>query len=283
MFRSSCISRTLEANGKTLTLGERTLVMGILNVTHDSFSDGGRHQLPDQAMIHARMMIEQGADLVDVGGESTRPGAQKVDAKEELDRVLPLISALAKETDTLISIDSYKARVAHAALSAGAHIINDVWGFQHDSDMAKVAAEFQVPAILMHNQEGTDYPGDILDQINLFFDRSIELALKKGLDEERIILDPGIGFGKTPEQNIKVMQRLDEIKAWGFPVLLGTSRKSMIGKILDLPVDQRLEGTLATNALGIMAGCEIIRVHDIMEHVRLAKVMDSLLKGRLDG
>lgn len=269
--------------GKELLLGDKTLIMGILNVTPDSFSDGGRFNEVEKALIHVNEMLSEGADIVDVGGESTRPGSVLVDTDEEIRRTVPIIKAISNQWNTLISIDSYKSKVAYEALKNGAHIINDVWGFQKDLDMAKVAAEFQVPSILMHNQETTDYNIDIIESMKSFFDKSIELGLKNGLDMDNIILDPGIGFGKTPEQNILVMSRLDEIKAFGFPVLLGTSRKSMIGKILDLPVDERLEGTLATNAFGIVLGCEIIRVHDIKAHVRMARVMDAMIRGGING
>jgi dihydropteroate synthase len=275
------ISRKLGANGKDLVLGEKTLIMGILNVTPDSFSDGGKFDDVEKALSHAKEMVLGGADIIDVGGESTRPGSLSVDLEEELLRTIPVVKGISKNLDTLISIDSYKAKVAYEALKSGANIINDVWGFQKDPDMAKIAAEFQVPSILMHNKTDTEYDIDIIESMKSFFDKSIELGLKNGLKEENIILDPGIGFGKTPEQNVYVMSRLDEIKAFGFPVLLGTSRKSMIGKILDLPADERLEGTLGTNSYGVLLGCEVIRVHDVKEHLRMVKVMDSIIRGTI--
>lgn len=264
---------------RTLMIGERTLIMGILNVTPDSFSDGGDHHLPQLALKRAMTMISEGADIIDVGGESTRPGSELVTEAVELERVIPAIELLSRHTDAIISIDTYKAAVADKALSRGAHIINDVWGFQKDSEIAAVAAEHQALSILMHNQVNTEYHMDILDEMKRFFDVSINLALKAGLDESRIMLDPGIGFGKTPEQNIQVMSRLSEVVAWGYPVLLGTSRKSMIGKILDLPPKERIEGTLATTALGIQAGVDIVRVHDIKENVRTALVSDAIVRG----
>ena len=281
MINDYRLQRKINCGDKELILGERTVIMGILNVTPDSFSDGGNFSDKAAGIAHAKRMIDEGADIIDVGGESTRPGSMRVLEEEEIARVIPIIKALATHHNTLISIDSYKSRIVEKALESGAHIINDVWGFQKDRDMAKVAAQFQVPSILMHNQEGTDYSIDIIDAMKRFFDDSIEWALKSGLKQELIILDPGIGFGKTPQQNIHVMKRLDEIKAFGFPVLLGTSRKSMIGKILDLPSDQRLEGTLATNVYGILSGVEIIRVHDVKEHLRAAQVMDSIIRGTL--
>ncbi|MCD6435153.1 MAG: dihydropteroate synthase [Clostridiales bacterium] len=255
--------------------------MGILNVTPDSFSDGGMFNNVKKAISHAEEMLVYGADIIDIGGESTRPGSSKVNLEEELLRTIPIIKEISKNLDTLISIDSYKSKVAYDALKNGAHIINDVWGFQKDNDMARVAAEFQVPSILMHNKIDTNYDIDIIESMKFYFDKSIELGLKNGLKKENIILDPGIGFGKTPEQNVYVMNRLDEIKDFGFPILLGVSRKSMIGKILDLPVEERLEGTLGTNAFGILAGCEIIRVHDVKENYRMAKVMDSIIRGTI--
>lgn len=279
MFEVDKIKRVLNANGKELILGEKTLIMGILNVTPDSFSDGGKFNDVELGTKHAIKMFDEGADIIDVGGESTRPGSIEIGFEEEINRTIPIIKKILENVDTLISIDSYKSKVAYEALKNGANIINDVWGFQKDKDMAKIAAEFQVPSILMHNKENTIYDIDIIESMKKYFDKSIELALKNGLKEENIILDPGIGFGKTPEQNMHVMRRLDEIKEIGYPVLLGTSRKSMIGEILSLPVDQRLEGTIVTNIIGIMAGCEIIRVHDISEHVKAAKVIDAILRG----
>jgi len=279
LFEVDKIKRVLNANGKELILGEKTLIMGILNVTPDSFSDGGKFNDVELGTKHAIKMFDEGADIIDVGGESTRPGSIEIGFEEEINRTIPIIKKILENVDTLISIDSYKSKVAYEALKNGANIINDVWGFQKDKDMAKIAAEFQVPSILMHNKENTIYDIDIIESMKKYFDKSIELALKNGLKEENIILDPGIGFGKTPEQNMHVMRRLDEIKEIGYPVLLGTSRKSMIGEILSLPVDQRLEGTIVTNIIGIMAGCEIIRVHDISEHVKAAKVIDAILRG----
>jgi dihydropteroate synthase len=283
MLDRKMIKRELMANGTGIILGEKTLIMGILNVTPDSFSDGGQYNQIEAALSQSLRMITEGADIIDIGGESTRPGSSSVSFEEERNRVLPVIKALRDQSDCLISVDTYKAGIAEEALKSGANIINDVWGFQKDPDMAKVAAVYQVPSILMHNQIGTEYSGDIIESMKGFFDKSIEWALKKGLKEKMIILDPGIGFGKTPLQNVQVMRRLDEIKAFGYPVLLGTSRKSMIGKILDLPDDERIEGTIATNVIGMMTGCEIIRVHDVREHVRAARVVESILKGKIDG
>lgn len=271
--------RPLKVGPYSLPIDRRTVVMGILNVTPDSFSDGGRYNRLDRAVAHARRMVEEGADLIDVGGESTRPGSTPVSLEEELERVIPVIEALVREVDVPLSVDTYKAEVARQALEAGAHIINDVWGFKKDPEMARVAARFDVPVILMHNREMpavydsllTDICGDLLE--------SVRIAREAGVREERIILDPGIGFAKTYEENLEVMRRLERIVELGYPVLLGTSRKSMIGKTLDLPTDQRVEGTAATVALGIAKGCRIVRVHDVKEMVRVVRMTDAILYG----
>lgn len=269
----------LTFNNKKLTFGERTLIMGILNVTPDSFSDGGKFNETTRAVDHAIKMIGDGADIIDIGGESTRPGSAEVSQQEEIDRVVPVIEALSQHIKAPISIDTYKAKVAELALKSGADMVNDVWGLQREPDIAKVAAEHDVPVFAMHNQVGTEYEIDIIESMKFFFDKTIEIALKAGISEKKIILDPGIGFGKTPIQNIHVMSRLDEIKALGYPILLGTSRKSMIGKILDLPSDQRVEGTVATTVIGIMTGVEVVRVHDITENLRAALVADAIIRG----
>lgn len=261
-----------------LNLGTRTFVMGILNVTPDSFSDGGDYTQIDKAIKHAKDMVIEGADIIDIGGESTRPGSSEVDAVEELKRVLPIVKSLVKEIEAPISVDTYKAEVAEQVLKAGAHIINDVWGLQRDPDIAGVVAKYDVPIVAMHNQNGTEYKKDIIEEICDFFKTSIDIALKSGIKKENIILDPGIGFGKTPEQNIIVMSRLGELNDLGYPLLLGTSRKSMIGKILDLQPKERVEGTLATTVMGIMQGIDIVRVHDIKENVRAAKVTDAIVR-----
>lgn len=255
-------------------------VMGILNATPDSFSDGGQYVCVEAAVAQALKMIEEGADIIDVGGESTRPGSVEVDAAEEIRRVVPVIKAIRAVSDVSISIDTYKAEVAEQAIMAGATMINDVWGFQRDEKLAKVAARYDVPAILMHNQNGTDYATDIIDSMKCFFERSIAIALEAGVAKEKIILDPGIGFGKTVAQNLEVMKRLPEVKAFGYPVLLGTSRKSMIGKVLDLPVNERLEGTLVTTTVGVQSGMAIIRVHDVKENVRAIKMIEAIMRGQ---
>lgn len=266
-----------------LDYGKKTLVMGILNATPDSFSDGGKYFDADKAVKHALEMAANGADIIDVGGESTRPGFAEVSAEEELERVIPVIRAVAKEVPLPISIDTYKAAVAEEAISAGAHIINDVWGAKKDPKMAETASRLEVPIILMHNRENRDYSVFVRDVLNDLYE-SIHIARNAGVKEENIILDPGIGFAKNLPYNLEMMRNLDTITSLGYPVLLGTSRKSFIGTILDLPVEERVEGTGATVCYGIQKGCQIIRIHDVKEMSRLAKMMDALMgKGELHG
>lgn len=270
----------LDCRGKMLEIGKKTHVMGILNVTPDSFSDGGDHNEVEQAVAFALQMIAEGADIIDIGGESTRPGSAEVTAADELNRVIPVIKALAAHPDinVPISIDTYKAEVARQALEAGAHIVNDVWGLQREPEIAKVAAAYGAPVIAMHNQVGTEYSEDIMTAMIGFFEKTKEIAEAAGIPKAHLILDPGIGFGKTYEHNVSVMNRLTELHLLGYPILLGTSRKSMIGKILDLPPKERVEGTIATNVLGIAQGVEMIRVHDIQAHVRAVRVTDAIVR-----
>ncbi len=252
-------------------------IMGILNVTPDSFSDGGQFTTLNNAVIRALQMEEEGAALIDVGGESTRPGHAAVSADEEISRVLPVITELRKVLSIPISIDTSKAAVAEKAINAGASLINDVWGFRKDRNMAAVAADFGVPCCLMHNRETTVYRNllvEIQDDLNV----SIDTALKAGVKEDSILIDPGIGFGKTVVQNLKVLNNLEIINRMGYPWLLGASRKSVIGKSLNLPVDERLEGTLVTTVFGVQQGASFIRVHDIKENLRTLKMTQSILK-----
>lgn len=267
----------LTVGSHTLPLGRRTLVMGILNMTPDSFSDGGKYNTLDRALMQAEKLKIDGVDIIDVGGESTRPGASYVSVEEELERVIPIIEQLSTRIDLPVSIDTYKAKVAEEAIQAGAHIINDVWGAKRDVDMPRVMAQSQVPVILMHNRNQSRYQ-HLLEDIKQDLLESIELVREAGVLEDNIILDPGIGFAKTSEENVVVMQHLDEIVGLGYPVLLGTSRKSFIGKVLDLPPEQRVEGTLATIGFGVMKGCHIVRVHDVRETVRYCRMLD-VLKG----
>ena len=272
-------SRILDCRGKSLRLGERTLIMGILNLTPDSFSDGGKHNTLESAILQAERLISDGADILDIGAESTRPGHMEVSAEEEWKRLEPVLKTLKERVNVPISIDTYKAEVAAKALEAGAEIINDIWGLQKDPDMARVVGEYSAPVVVMHNQSGTVYHqllGDILG----FLRKSIELAEAHGLSGDQIIIDPGIGFGKNTEQNLEVMSRLAEFKSLGRPVLLGTSRKTMIGQTLDLPVEERLEGTLATSVLGVAAGADIIRVHDVKENFRAIRMAEAIVQGK---
>jgi len=269
--------RVIECQNGPLTLGKRTLVMGILNVTPDSFSDGGKFNQLDLALERACQMVDEGADIIDVGGESTRPGYQMIDTEEEIARVVPIIEALAKRIKVPISIDTYKAEVAKRALEAGASILNDIWGFQYDPKMAQLAAKYGCPVVLMHNQNGTEYK-NLMSDILRFLRKSIEMAETAGVDPDKIIVDPGIGFGKNLSQNLEVMHRLEELKSLGKAVLLGTSRKRLIGETLDLPVTERVEGTAATVALGIAKGVDIVRVHDVKEIVRVVKMTDAMVR-----
>lgn len=270
----------IKCGDKTLELGTKTYIMGILNVTPDSFSDGGDFFTVDQAVAHAQAMVRAGADIIDVGGESTRPNHMEVSADEELKRILPIVKKLVQVLDTPISVDTSKAVVAKEVLKAGARIINDIWGLKKDQEMAEVIARYQGSVVIMHNQHGTEYEIDIIEEIKRSLKESVELALEAGVGSENIILDPGIGFGKTPEQNMVVMARLSEFNELGYPMLLGTSRKSMLGKILDLPPKERVEGTLATTVMGIMQGIDIVRVHDIKENFRAARVTDAIIRNK---
>ncbi|MGA0531952.1 dihydropteroate synthase [Hansschlegelia sp. KR7-227] len=238
-------------------------VMGILNVTPDSFSDGGRFAAVEGAVAQARIMAEEGADVIDVGGESTRPGYAPVDAEEEIRRVLPAIRAVRDAVPTAISIDTMKAKVAAAALEAGAAIVNDVWGLQRDPDIARVAAEHGAAVVVMHHRTEVDPSLDIVEDIKSFLGRSIEIALKAGIPERAIALDPGVGFGKTVEQNLTAIRRIDALAAMGFAVLLGASRKSLIGHIIERTPKERLFGTVATSVVGWAAGATLFRVHDV--------------------
>ncbi len=268
--------RILRLNGHTMELGKRTLVMGILNATPDSFSDGGSFNSLDKAVEHAKKMVEEGADIIDVGGESTRPGSQTVTLDEELRRVIPVIEALSAQLDIPISIDTYKAEVARQALQAGAHIINDVWGFKEDPAMAGTAAEFDCPVILMHNRRNMDY-SNFMEDVKSDLQESVNLALDAGVRSEQIVLDPGIGFAKTYELNLELMRRLHELLELGYPLLLGTSRKSFIRQTLGLPADDVVEGTAATAVLGIASGCGIVRVHDVKAVRRAADMTDAIV------
>ncbi len=285
----------LKINNQTLKWGKRTYIMGILNATPDSFSGDGLYaQNTQSALAQAQSFVEFGADILDVGGESTRPGSEPVGAEEEIRRVIPIIRAIAEHLpQTLISVDTYKASVAEAALDAGAHLVNDVWALRADPDLARVVAAAGCPVILMHNRSnpasvevreklGNAYAGAVyknfLEEVKADLLESVEIGTQAGIKREAMILDPGIGFGKTVEQNLKLNNRLDEIRSLGFPLLLGPSRKSFIGYTLDLPADQRVEGTAASIAVGILRGADIIRVHDVKEMARVARMTDAIVR-----
>ena len=257
--------------------------MGVINATPDSFSGDGVGLDVDAAVAQARSFEEWGADIIDVGGESTRPpsiyaGSEPVTADEELARVLPIIGAIAEETGVPVSIDTYKAEVARQAVGAGASMINDVWALQRDPDMARAAAELGVPVVLMHNQEHTNYDDvvpDVISRLSWLADRAVEAGVRR----DRIVVDPGMGFGKTAQHNLEILRRLGEFRATGLPLLVGMSRKSTIGYVLDLPVDERVEGTAATVALSIAGGADMVRVHDVREMARVARMSDAVVRG----
>ncbi|MBN8916977.1 MAG: dihydropteroate synthase [Rhizobiales bacterium] len=269
-------SRTLLARGHALHLGPRTLIMGILNVTPDSFSDGGRSAAPDDALANARRLVAEGAEILDVGGESTRPGHTPVAAEDEWARIAPVIPALVAEMGVPVSVDTYKAEVARRALEAGASIVNDVWGFTHDPDMARVVADYDAAAVVMHNRAEVDESLDIISEMLGFFERVLEIADRAGVKREKLVLDPGIGFGKSFPQNLAAIRRLPELRVLGLPILLGTSRKSLIGKVIQTTPQERVPGTIASNVIAIMDGVEIIRVHDVAAHVQAARVAEAI-------
>lgn len=268
-------TKTFEINGTVFDFHKETIIMGILNVTPDSFSDGGKYDAVEAAVDHAKKMVADGAKIIDVGGESTRPGHAAVSLEEELSRVIPVIQALSKELDVAISIDTYKAKVAEAAIQAGAHIINDVWGAKREPAIAVVAARLGVPILLMHNRDNKDY-SDFWPDVRKDLEESVQIAKNAGVPNHHIWLDPGIGFAKTTNQNILMMQHLEDLVEMGYPVLLATSRKTMIGKVLNLPVEERLEGTAATVSFGVMHGCHMMRVHDVKEIARTVRMMDVM-------
>ena len=273
--------KKISCGSKEIILGERTLVMGILNVTPDSFSDGGRYNNLDSAMKQAEKLISEGADIIDVGGESTRPGHIQITSEEEISRVVPIIEKISKNLDTIISIDTYKYDVAKEAIKVGANIINDIWGLQYDNgEMAELVKKSNLPLIAMHNQNDEVYNKDIMLVLREFFEKTFKIADKYGIDKDTIILDPGLGFGKNVEQNIEVLSRLNELKNMG-SILLGASKKRFIGKLLnDLPFDERVEGTVATTVIGIEKGVDIVRVHNVLENKRTCLVADGVYRKR---
>jgi dihydropteroate synthase len=264
-------------HGKSLTLGAPMPVMGIVNVTPDSFSDGGAFADVEAALAHGERLTAEGAAILDIGGESTRPGAAPVTAEEEMARVIPVVAGLSRRVATPISVDTYKARVAAAAIEAGASIVNDVWGFQRDAEMARVVAATGAVAVLMHNRASIDPAIDILAEILAYLSRSIELALAAGVAEDRLWVDPGFGFGKSPAQNLQAVRRLGDLKALGRPVLLGVSRKSTIGRITGQTIAaERVAGSLAAALIGVANGAAVIRAHDVAPHVQALKVWRAI-------
>ena len=254
----------------------RTYIMGILNVTPDSFSDGGKFNQMDAALYHAEEMIRDGADIVDVGGESTRPGHTVISDDEEISRVAPVIEAIKSRFDIPVSIDTYKGKVTEAALKAGADLVNDIWGFKFDHKVAELTAQYGAACCLMHNRSEPTYQ-DYLNDVVSDLKECVRIAKDVGISDDKIILDPGVGFGKTYQMNLEIINHVDMLHSLGFPILLGTSRKSVIGQTLNLPTDQRVEGTLATTVLGVMKGCAFVRVHDIKENKRVIQMTEAIM------
>lgn len=277
------------ADGKKLTLGKRTLIMGILNITPDSFSDGGKFNNRDAALRHLEEMVTAGADIIDVGAESSRPGFKPMPAQEEMDRLLPLLEEILRHCPVPVSVDTFKAETARAAARCGVHILNDIWGLQYAEEpgaMAKAAAEFNLPVVVMHNQQGTNYDGDIIAAMQNFFRESLHIGLAAGMKKEQFIFDPGIGFGKTAEQNVEVLRRQEEllqVAGEEYPLLLAASRKSFIGKTLNLPVEERMEATGAACVIGITKGAGIVRVHDVAPIARMCRMTDVILRSGDNG
>ena len=262
-------NRDFQTNG-------HTYVMGILNVTPDSFSDGGRWNHMDDALFHAQRMIEEGADILDIGGESTRPGYTRISDEEEISRVAPVIEALKKRFDTPLSVDTYKSGVASAAIAAGADLINDIWGLKYDARMAEVIAKSGLACCLMHNRDNAEYR-NFMEDMKQDLRETIALAKAAGIADDKIILDPGVGFAKSYENNLEVISRLKEFNELKYPVLLGTSRKSVIGLTLDLPAAERVEGTIVTTVMAVEAGCMFVRVHDVKENHRAIQMAEAIL------
>jgi dihydropteroate synthase len=281
MSTQTSVPAPITIRGREFVWGSRTYVMGVLNVTPDSFSGDGLGLDLEAAVAQGRRFEEEGADILDVGGESTRPEFEPIPLEEELRRVVPVVRRLAAETALPVSIDTYKPEVAEAAIAAGAHLLNDVWGFRHEGDgdrLARLAAARGLPAVVMHNQRGRQFH-DVIGDLLAGFRESLRIAREAGVPEERLIVDPGFGFGWDEKQNLEMLRRLAELRVLGRPVLIGTSRKSTIGKVLDLPVEERLEGTAATVAIAIANGADIVRVHDVQAMVRVARMADAVVRG----
>lgn len=262
---------------REFSLSGHTYVMGILNLTPDSFSDGGKWNDVDRALLHVERMVGEGADVIDIGGESTRPGYVTVEEQEEIQRVVPVIEAVKSRFDIPLSLDTHKSAVAHAGIEAGADMINDIWGLKYDNKMAGVIAKSGLPCCLMHNRKNAEYR-NFMHDLTIDLTETLRLAEMAGIDEGQIILDPGVGFAKSYRQNLEVINCLEELQVLGHPLLLGCSRKSVVGLALDKPVEERLEGTLATTVVGVMKGCMFVRVHDVKENVQAIKMTEAILK-----
>jgi len=278
------VERTFRCGNSEFELGKRTYIMGVLNVTPDSFSDGGRFLKPDVAVSHALRMVEDGADIIDIGGESTRPGAEPVSLKDERDRVLPIIEMLSKETHVPISIDTFKSEVAAEAIDRGASMVNDISGLRSSQYMASLVAERGVSLIIMHmkgkprNMQMAPTYDDVVKEVHGFLEAQLKVALDAGVPRDRIILDPGIGFGKTVEHNLEIIAKVEELNTLGLPIMIGTSRKSFIGNILGTDVDDRLEGTIASNVAAVLGGVDFVRVHDVREVARALTLTDRIVR-----
>lgn len=270
---------SMRIGNRDFDVENESYIMGILNCTPDSFSDGGKYNDIERAIRHTESMIRDGADIIDVGGESTRPGYKLISDEEEIERVVPVIEKIKSNFDVPISIDTYKSGVADAAVEAGADLINDIWGCKYDAKMAEIIARRNVACCLMHNRnlEKNPYGSDVIKDVLLDLQESIDIALRAGVSKDKIITDPGIGFGKSLQDNLLVMNNVNRLKELGYPVLLGTSKKSMIGLTLDVPKDERVEGTLVTTVMGVMKGCAFIRVHDVLENKRAVVMTEAIL------
>lgn len=266
----------MQIGNMNFEIGQHTYVMGILNITPDSFSDGGRYNNLDSALFRVEEMLKEGADIIDIGGESTRPGYEVISADEEITRVVPVIKQIKERFDVPVSLDTYKLDVAKAGIEAGADLINDIWGLKADDKMAEVIAKADIPCCLMHNRKEAVYD-DYIQDVLADLEESLIIARNAGISNDKIILDPGIGFAKTYEQNLELLNKLEILHSFGYPVLLGTSRKSVIGLTLNLPAEERVAGTLATTVLGVMKGCSFVRVHDIKENVQAIKMAEAIL------
>lgn len=270
-------SSEMQIGNRKFQVADSTYIMGILNVTPDSFSDGGKYNSTDEALKQAERMVEEGADIIDVGGESTRPGHQQISEEEEIQRTAQIIRLIKERFDIPVSIDTYKGKVAEAALQAGADMVNDIWGLKYDEKIARVIADSGVTCCLMHNRDNTKYHS-FMEDVKADLRETLTIAQNAGIAEDKILLDPGVGFGKTYGHNLEILGKLGELKELGLPILLGASRKSVIGITLDLPVTERLEGTLVTTVMGVLAGCAFVRVHDVLENKRVIQMAEAILR-----